>query len=197
MKLPGIASAAAVIATAALVFGASAAQASPNDPSRMTETGTHGATAGGVERTYLVQADGTSVEAPPGTDLKAQKNPYYRWDPTATAGDCRQYEMCFWSGDHYSGVGLFMGGDLFPCDGFRFEGTFMQGRTQSVWNLVAGGTSSIWDRFSDGSYNYNKYGLLPYGYYWAIDFSFIMDAWAFDPANNCTSLRLYQVHNPA
>lgn len=201
MKFPSYAArVAAVIGTTAtlgtaLMFGTPAAQASPSQPAR-TATGTASEPTARVEKIFSIQPDGTTVEVPPGTDLSAQSTPYYKWLKYATQDDCSLYQMCLYTGNGYTGWGLFMGGTLDPCEGFRFENTYMQGQTHSIWNNVEGGHSSIWDRYSDGSYNYNRYGSLPPGYHWPTNFSFIMDAWAFDPANNCTSLRLRPVVNP-
>lgn len=182
---------------AAMMFGTPAAQASLSKSARMAGTGTASDRSARVDKTFLVQPDGTTVEALQGTDPLATKAPYFRWMVSPGPDSCRPFEMCLWSGDGYGGTwGLFMGGDLHPCEGFRFESTPMQDHTYSIYNGVEGGTSSIWNRYSNGTYNYYKYGLLPPGYHWDDQFSYIMDAWVFDPYNNCTSLHLHQVSGP-
>lgn len=168
---------------ATLMVGGSTAQASVNEPAR-------------VEKIFLIQPDGSAVEAAPGFDTRAAVLPYARVIYPAVLSDCNAREMCIWRNDHYTGWGVFMGGDYAWCQGWRFEGTLFQDHTWSIWNSVTGGPSSIWNRYSDGTYRYHKYGLLQPGYRHDTQFSHIMDAWAFDPANNCTSLNLAHLTYP-
>lgn len=174
---------------AAMLVSSPAAQATPD---------AHAAAKAGdrmdrVQKVYRIQPDGTAREVAPTTDVTAAAGAYAVVLYPAYESDCYAREMCIWSGDYYSGYGVFMGGDYAWCQGWRFESTVFQDHTWSIWNRVVGGPVSIWNRFSDGSYRYSKYALLQSGYKHATRFSLIMDAWAFDPANNCTSLNLTHI----
>jgi hypothetical protein len=114
---------------------------------------------------------------------------------SATLSDCRAYEICIWSGDNFTGAGIFYSGNYDPCEGWRLEGTVWQDHTWSIWNR-ASGPITVWNRYSDGSYRYHKIAYLPSGYRHGARFSNIMDAWVYDPGNNCTSLYMWPSHNP-
>jgi hypothetical protein len=116
--------------------------------------------------------------------------PYARRVPQSTWEDCEMNEVCIWSQDGYTGVGYFFGGNYAPCEGFRFQGTAIQNHTWSIWTR-ASGPISIWDQYADGTNRYNKYGLLYPNTSDPNKFSYIMDAWVYDPNNNCTSLNLH------
>jgi hypothetical protein len=138
-----------------------------------------------------------AVAASPTSAVGPAETPWYIvWHgssshPTA----CLSEQVCLWNDDDYKGDGIFFAGDYKPCEGWRFEGTVWQDRTWSIRNL-ASGPISIWNRHSDGSYNYDKYGWLASGYSWPTQFSHIMNAWVYDPGNNCTSLNLHVVPPP-
>ncbi|GIJ46238.1 hypothetical protein Val02_31240 [Virgisporangium aliadipatigenens] len=183
----------AVALVSAMLVGVPAAHAAPSEPTRATDSGAAADRAARVQKAYRIQPDGSAQEVSPTTDFSAAATPYALILYPAYESDCFAREMCIWTGDYYSGYGVFMGGDYAWCQGWRFENTVFQDHTWSIWNRVTGGPSSIWNRFSDGSYRYTKYGLLQSGYKHATRFSLIMDAWAFDPANNCTSLNLAHI----
>lgn len=116
------------------------------------------------------------------------------WQIDAGMNDCPLGYLCVWSGDHYTGYLLAMRGEgLARCEGYRFEGTIWQDNVRSIWNRAQGGPSSIWNRRSDGSYHYAKFASLGTGYRHDTAFSQIMDAWVWDPANNCQNLQLWHV----
>ncbi|WP_328853207.1 hypothetical protein OG994_11755 [Micromonospora globbae] len=147
-----------------------------------------------IRKAYRIEPDGTLREVTPtaGVAPAAGETYAYVFYPSYES-DCWYGEMCIWTGDYYSGWGLIMGGSYASCQGWRFENTVFQDHTWSIWNRVPGGTSSIWDRYADGSYRYTKYARLATGYKHDTRFSLIMDAWTFDPANNCRSLNLGHV----
>lgn len=176
-----------------MMFSGPAAHASSNEPARTTATGTVSDRMERVQKVYRIQPDGTALEVAPTTELGPNAAPYVVFVTHGFEYDCYEREMCIWTGDHYTGSAIFMGGDYAWCQGWRFENTVFQDHTWSIWNRVTGGPSSIWNRFADGSYRYSKYGLLASGYKHDTQFSHIMDAWAFDPANSCTSLNLAHI----
>jgi len=166
---------------AALVAAIPAANAALDQPARTA-----------LDSTVPVSANGTGV-ASASTIAPASQMERRLW--SATLSDCRAFEICIWSGDNFTGAGIFFSGNYDPCEGWRLEGTVWQDHTWSIWNR-ASGPITIWDRYPDGSYSYNKYALLPSGYRHGVRFSYIMDAWVYDPGNNCTRLFLWPAHNP-
>jgi hypothetical protein len=163
----------AVTAGAALLAGATAASAAPNQPAETVQNST-----------VQDHADRAQIAAGP-SDTR-----YAFMKKSAQKGDCQDFEICIWTGANFTGDGVFFGGNYAPCQGWRFEGTRWQDNTWSIWNQ-ASGPISIWNRYADGTYRYTKYGLLPRGYqHSTTKFSYIMDAWVYDPNNNCTSLDL-------
>jgi hypothetical protein len=118
-----------------------------------------------------------SPAAAPGYDIWYGASPY----PTL----CADHEICIWNQTGYTGYAIFFYGNYAACQGWRFEGSVWQDTTYSITNN-ASGPISIWDRYHDGSYNYNKYAWLGRGYTWgSTPFSYIMDGWAYDPGNTC------------
>jgi hypothetical protein len=100
---------------------------------------------------------------------------------------CPVDDVCLWTGTNYTGYAVFFTGVYQECRGWRFEGSVFQDHTYSIWNRMIN-PISIWNRHSDGSYNYDKYGQLPWNYLWgSTPFSYIMDGWAYDPYNRCTN----------
>ncbi|WP_460530972.1 peptidase inhibitor family I36 protein [Flindersiella endophytica] len=128
------------------------------------------------------------------TAISPTVTPYATYVTQTNWEGCEDYQVCIWSQDHYTGPGYFFGGDYAPCEGWRFEGKVLQDHTWSIWSR-ASGPISIWDRYADGTYRYNKYGWLPREYSHETKFSYIMDAWVYDPNNNCTSLVLHYPSN--
>ncbi|WP_410671433.1 peptidase inhibitor family I36 protein [Amycolatopsis sp. cmx-4-68] len=108
----------------------------------------------------------------------------------ASANDCADFRICFWTGDYYSGTFVAFSGNYAPCEGWRFEGTILQDHTYSFWNR-ASGPVSVWDRYADGSYNYTKLGRFARGFADDYRFSYRTDAWVYDPDGTCTSLKLH------
>jgi hypothetical protein len=108
----------------------------------------------------------------------------------ASPADCQNYHVCLWTGTGYTGWWVAFGGNYAVCEGWRFEGTVWQDNVGSIWNR-ASGPISVWNRYADGSYNYSKLGWLPSNYSYSNVFSRVMDAWVYDPNNNCTSLNLH------
>ncbi|WP_433272516.1 peptidase inhibitor family I36 protein [Actinosynnema sp. CS-041913] len=110
----------------------------------------------------------------------------------ATEEDCRDYHVCFWREDGFSGLFYGFTGNYAPCEGWRFEGTPMQDHTYSFWNR-ASGQVSVWNRYADGTYRYHKLGTFARGFKDGHRFSYRTDAWVYDPNNDCASLTLHQV----
>lgn len=110
----------------------------------------------------------------------------------AIKSDCPLGYMCLWTGDHFTGTGLFMlGAGLARCEGYRFEGTIWQDNVRSIWNRLQGGPSSVWNRRADGSYHYAKIASIGTGYSHGTAYSRSMDAFVWDPANTCRNLTLH------
>ncbi|MER7418818.1 peptidase inhibitor family I36 protein [Micromonospora peucetia] len=174
----------------ALVAGGPAGPVSAADRDRPAQATTVGDRTERVRKAYRIEPDGTAREVPSTAGVGPTGSTYAYVIYPAYQSDCLSGEMCIWTGDYYSGWGLFMGGNYASCQGWRFEGTVFQDHTWSIWNRVPGGTSSIWNRYADGSYRYTKYARLATGYKHDTRFSLIMDAWAFEPANNCRRLNL-------
>jgi Peptidase inhibitor family I36 len=110
----------------------------------------------------------------------------------ASANDCLDYRVCFWTGDYYSGTFVAFSGNYAPCEGWRFEGTSLQDHTYSFRNR-ASGPVSVWDRFADGTYRYNKLGRFGRDFADDYRFSYRTDAWVYDPNGTCTSLNLHHL----
>ena len=113
----------------------------------------------------------------------------------ASRAQCDGYQVCLWTGDYFSGswIGFTStpGGSLVNCRGWRFENTVWQDHVWSILNRTAGIT--IWDRAHDGSFNYTKYGYLPRNYEHDTAFTHIMDAWVYEPNNNCSNIYLTHI----
>ncbi|GAB3412800.1 peptidase inhibitor family I36 protein [Flindersiella endophytica] len=173
---------------AAVLSGAPSAGADTGDPGRTASM--HGRA---VQVTYVptpVRPLGDALGATQATAINPNVTPYAMYVTDKNWEYCEDYQVCIWREDGYKGPGYFFGGDYAPCEGWRFEGTAIQDHTWSIWSRSSG-PISIWDRYADGTYRYNKYGWLPREYSHEKKFSYIMDAWVYDPGNNCTSLVLH------
>jgi hypothetical protein len=189
-RLTAVLGLAAVTLGAALVTDVSAANASGNQPTRTVhDRSIQGHT---LQAEIYDVATGTHRGVPTST-VGPTVAPYYREILNGGSDECQLHEICLWNYTYFGGWGIFFYGDYAPCQGWRFEDTRFANRTYSVWNR-ASGPISIWDRYADGSYRYNKFGLLPSNYvHSTTPFSYIMDAWVYDPGNNCTTLTLYHI----
>jgi hypothetical protein len=147
-----------------------------------------------VALTAALLVDAPAAGADPGrpaatTTAPAASLGYFYQYKNATFANCLEYTICLYSEDSFLGTGFFFGGNYAPCEGWRFEGTKLSNHVWSIWNR-ASGPISVWSRYDDGTYRYVKLGLLPSGYSDASKFSYVMDAWVYDPNNSCTSLSL-------
>jgi hypothetical protein len=125
---------------------------------------------------------------------RAVSPPYAYLITNAAKIDCPLGYMCLWTGNYFSGTGLFMlGAGLARCEGYRFEGTIWQDNVGSIWNRLQGGPSSVWNRRADGSYHYAKIASIGTGYNHDTAYSRSMDAFVWDPANTCRNLTLHHV----
>ncbi|MGH3681009.1 MAG: peptidase inhibitor family I36 protein [Natronosporangium sp.] len=182
---------------AALLIDVSAANAGPSQAEASSDSTVRDSAGRHVEVHYAqptTDAPGTAPTRSP------TASPYVVVGHSASGGAspaddaaCLAFEVCLWTGLNFTGNFVGFGGNYAPCQGWRFEGTVFQDDVASIWNR-ASGPISIWNRFSDGSFNYHKFGWLRSGYRHGVtQFSFIMDAWVFDPGNNCTRLDLFRL----
>jgi len=116
---------------------------------------------------------------------------YNVWFTTGNKDFCLNFQVCVWDGTGYTKDAIFYRGNYGRCEGWRFENTWWQDHTYSIWNR-ASGPISIWNRHADGSFHYDKYGWLASDYSWGTTpFSYIMDAWVYDPFNDCRDGELF------
>lgn len=144
---------------------------------------------------FSAPGDGTrtAVEVREGPTITVAPD-FQKWLDSQGASDCFEFQVCMWTRNSFGGNLYKFFGDYRPCEGWRFEGTELQDQVWSFWNNSSGPVS-VWDRFRDGSFNYQKLApAFPADAWDNHVFSDAIDAWVYDPRNDCRILTLHKVN---